>query len=323
MSTLQAIKEELYKTWSNATVDEIIDHLASRNLIAPEAPGECETCQGLGRINCSPDEDGHTHPCDDCQPESLKEFQRGYNAGEYYAATPTQPETVPDRAVDYWNSDTSGTMEKVKAANRSATLEAFKVIIDGNLDTYNQHKYTKEIAEVKAALTTPDTAEVERLDVLMSHPNDPLKRFTWIGDNQNGEQVWQGRLTRKEIDALKGLRAENERLKGNLNACVKMAQGRCACRFDDDENLKTECKYHGELRAQIDRLAVIARELLDDGGWRGSGPKSDTHFYCEYCKAESEDSSVEGMGHLSSCLIIRTREALREYDSLQPGSKGA
>lgn len=35
---------------------------------------DCETCEGLGRIDLAPDEDGHTHPCDDCQPEAYKKW---------------------------------------------------------------------------------------------------------------------------------------------------------------------------------------------------------------------------------------------------------
>jgi hypothetical protein len=38
---------------------------------------ECDSCEGYGRINCRPDEDGHSHPCDTCRPLALEEFKRG------------------------------------------------------------------------------------------------------------------------------------------------------------------------------------------------------------------------------------------------------
>jgi len=50
------------------------------------------------------------------------------------------------------------------------------------------------------------------LDNLMSHPNDPLKRFEWIGSNQQGHQVWEGRLTRLEMDAIRDKDALIEKL---------------------------------------------------------------------------------------------------------------
>lgn len=49
-----------------------------------QLPEPCHTCEGYGRINCGPDEDGHTHPCDDCQPEALKEFNLGMAAEKAY-----------------------------------------------------------------------------------------------------------------------------------------------------------------------------------------------------------------------------------------------
>lgn len=45
----------------------------------------CETCGGLGRIDCLPDDGTHTHPCDDCQREALDEFNRGVAYAEYSA----------------------------------------------------------------------------------------------------------------------------------------------------------------------------------------------------------------------------------------------
>ena len=43
----------------------------------------CETCEGLGRIDMLPDDGTHTHPCEDCQPEASAEWQRGYDAALY------------------------------------------------------------------------------------------------------------------------------------------------------------------------------------------------------------------------------------------------
>lgn len=57
-------------------------------------------------------------------------------------------------------------------------------------------------------------------------------------------------------------------------------------------------------------MFAVLTKASQECGWRGRGPKSDTHFYCEFCKAESEDSSFEGMGHHSSCLMHKIESVL-------------
>lgn len=42
----------------------------------------CQVCEGLGRIDCEPDDGTHTHLCDTCRPEDNREFQRGVAYGE-------------------------------------------------------------------------------------------------------------------------------------------------------------------------------------------------------------------------------------------------
>ena len=75
-------------TWLNAMAflknNEDTIRAGIRTLI-DEKPG-CETCEGFGRTECHPDEDGFTHPCDDCQSEQLIEFNKGYEAAQHYTA---------------------------------------------------------------------------------------------------------------------------------------------------------------------------------------------------------------------------------------------
>lgn len=47
------------------------------------SPKSCETCEGHGRIQCDVDS-AHTHPCDDCRPKQLEEFNRGYAAASQH-----------------------------------------------------------------------------------------------------------------------------------------------------------------------------------------------------------------------------------------------
>ncbi len=44
---------------------------------------DCKVCEGRGRIQCLPDEEFYTHPCDTCQPEANEEFQRGVKFSEH------------------------------------------------------------------------------------------------------------------------------------------------------------------------------------------------------------------------------------------------
>lgn len=66
----------------------------------PVKLADCENCEGHGRIQCLPDS-SHTHPCDECQPGALKEFNRGvaFADSEEYAAEKSPPQLVsPDAA---------------------------------------------------------------------------------------------------------------------------------------------------------------------------------------------------------------------------------
>lgn len=75
--------------------------IIARSLSTTNPDSGCESCEGFGRINCDPDEDGHTHPCDSCQPEMHKEFQRGYDAAMHYEIRP--PSEDARRALDDFN----------------------------------------------------------------------------------------------------------------------------------------------------------------------------------------------------------------------------
>lgn len=60
----------------------------------PFKPSGCEDCEKTGRIECEPDNQSHTHPCDTCQPFMLAEFNRGVAYGQ--SANPSQaPDTIP------------------------------------------------------------------------------------------------------------------------------------------------------------------------------------------------------------------------------------
>lgn len=67
---------------------DIIDCRAQQNRNAGLSDKPvCGTCEGHGRINCAADEDGFTHPCEDCQPHAHKHWQDGYMAAMHYAGS--------------------------------------------------------------------------------------------------------------------------------------------------------------------------------------------------------------------------------------------
>ena len=75
-------------TWCDSSHDhDIIECKAQqrKNAKPDSILGSCETCEGHGRINCAPDEDGFTHPCEDCQPVANKIWNEGFKAAEHYA----------------------------------------------------------------------------------------------------------------------------------------------------------------------------------------------------------------------------------------------
>lgn len=87
------------------------------------------------------------------------------------------------------------------------------------------------------------------------------------------------------------------------------------CIEDANDNIVMFLK-NGELAAFIvracnahDELILALERFVNDAGWRGS-EGTETHFQCEYCRVLSEDSSIDGMGHLITCPVIRGKEAL-------------
>lgn len=59
------------------------------------------------------------------------------------------------------------------------------------------------------------------------------------------------------------------------------------------------------------RVEVLTRALrfaLDDIGYKGSGPRDQDHFYCEYCKADHPDYSL--IPHHAGCKVVILRRVL-------------
>jgi hypothetical protein len=61
-----------------------------------------------------------------------------------------------------------------------------------------------------------------------------------------------------------------------------------------------------EKRVEILTLALSL--ALDDVGHKGSGPRDEDHFYCEYCKADHPDYTL--IPHHAGCKVTILRRVL-------------
>lgn len=92
---------------------------------------KCESCEGYGRTQCLPDSD-HTHPCDDCHPEALKEFMKGVafaESDEYAAEKSPPPIATPGAARAALEA-----MDKMDPHNHWGVQAA--EILDDHFDTF-------------------------------------------------------------------------------------------------------------------------------------------------------------------------------------------
>ncbi len=90
----------------------------------PEQQAGCEVCENTGRLQCEPDSE-HTHPCDTCQPEANKEFQRGIAFGEQQAVE--KIEGLDEILEDYKHDHLAADLQLVfEAARRYAALPNLK-----------------------------------------------------------------------------------------------------------------------------------------------------------------------------------------------------